>query len=194
MKLLIDSSTIYLLIGLIDNDNNIKTYYRESKNDHSETIVDLLNQFLKNNNKTIDDITEIYVGRGPGSYTGERISGTIAKILSYLRNLPLYSFSSLDLISSYMLDNDGSYVSHIIAKKNSIYYKKIDVINHEILLGDELFGDLDILNNYQEQKILNMNDEFLLSLQISFMNIIKYKLYQEESNLDYVPNYLRSVV
>ena len=46
MKLLIDSSTNYLYLSIVNN-NEIKSFVRSGKNDHSETLVDFLNNFLK---------------------------------------------------------------------------------------------------------------------------------------------------
>lgn len=199
MKLLIDSSTAYLLIGIVDKDN-VKTYYREGKNDHSETLVDLLKKFIFDNNYTLDDIEAVFVGRGPGSYTGLRISGTVGKVLAYLKDYKLYSFSSLDLIMAYKLDNDGLYLPMIDAKRDWYYYKLVNVSNNKInLIHEESFGPADdILDevNYEGMKrtFLQLDEEFLNHLDLAFKNIIKYNLYQEESSLDYSPNYLRSVI
>ena len=93
MKLLIDSSTNYLYLSLVNN-NEIKYFVRSGKNDHSETLVDFLNKFLNENSITIDDITEVYVGRGPGSYTGLRIAGTVGKVLAHIKNKKFFSFFS----------------------------------------------------------------------------------------------------
>ena len=96
MKLLIDSSTNYSFLALYDNQV-IDTMVRQGKNDHSETLIDCLEKLLEKNNVDTKDINEILVGRGPGSYTGVRISGTIAKVLALVRNCKLYSFSTVDL-------------------------------------------------------------------------------------------------
>ena len=50
MKLLIDSSTNYLYLCLIDNDVN-KYFVRCGKNDHSETLVDYLNKLYIQGNQ-----------------------------------------------------------------------------------------------------------------------------------------------
>ena len=98
MKLFMDSSTNYLYLALYDNHQEIDSLVRDGKQKHSETIIDYLEAFLLKNNLNVDDLDSIFVGRGPGSYTGVRISGTIAKVLALVRNLKLYSYSSIDLI------------------------------------------------------------------------------------------------
>ena len=82
MKLFIDSSTNYLYLSLYEHNQEIDSLVRDGKNKHSETIIDYLKAFLLKNNLCVDDLDSVFVGRGPGSYTGVRISGTIAKVLA----------------------------------------------------------------------------------------------------------------
>ena len=53
MKLFIDSSTDYLYIGIVDQNNNILTYINKGKKDHSETLIEHLQAFFKENNYQI---------------------------------------------------------------------------------------------------------------------------------------------
>ena len=191
MKLLIDSSTNYLYLALVNN-NESKYFVRSGKNDHSETLVDYLNKFLQENNTTINDITEVYVGRGPGSYTGLRIAGTVGKVLTHITNKKLYSFSSLDLILASIIETDGLFIARIDAKKKHSYFKIVEAKNNTLnVIVDETFGeDETSFKEYENYKILEMNDEFF-NLNPA-INIIKYNLYKEESTLDFTPNYIRS--
>ena len=190
MKLLIDSSTNYLYLAIINNEQ-VNSFVRFGKNDHSETLVDYLNKFLQHHQISVQDIKEVYVGRGPGSYTGLRIAGTVGKVLSHINNKKLYSFSSLDLILATKLETKGSYISRIDAKKNHSYYKIVNIENNEVkIIVEETFGENTIFENYQDYQILEMTEAFFE--ENPALNIIKYNLYQEESTLDYTPNYIRS--
>lgn len=190
MKLLIDSSTNYLYLAIINNEQ-VNSFVRFGKNDHSETLVDYLNKFLQQHQISVQDIKEVYVGRGPGSYTGLRIAGTVGKVLSHINNKKLYSFSSLDLILATKLETPGLYISRIDAKKNHSYYKIVNIENNEVkIIVEETFGENTIFENYQDYQILEMTEEFFK--ENPALNIIKYNLYQEESTLDYTPNYIRS--
>ena len=190
MKLLIDSSTNYLYLAIINNEQ-VNSFVRYGKNDHSETLVDYLNKFLQQHQISVQDIKEVYVGRGPGSYTGLRIAGTVGKVLSHINNKKLYSFSSLDLILATKLETPGLYISRIDAKKNHSYYKIVNIENDEVkVIVEETFGENTIFENYPDYQILEMTEEFFE--ENPALNIIKYNLYQEESTLDYTPNYIRS--
>ena len=187
MKLFVDSSSKYLYIDILVNDKVLNTF-RVGKNDHSEMLVTTLELFLKENNLNINDVKEIYIGRGPGSYTGVRISGTFGKTLAFLKNLKLYSFSSLDYLLSNYLNKDGKYIAYIEAKKNHIYTKAITVSNNNIQVDlEETFSHIDLLNEYSDYTHIIPNEE-----NGNILNILNNNLYIEEDYFEYTPNYIRS--
>ncbi len=192
MKLLIDSSTYYLILALID-ENKITTFNRYGRNDHSETLVDYLQKFLNANKIDVKKIKEIYIGRGPGSYTGVRICGVVGKVLSYSLNVNLYSFSSLDLLAYAYLDKD-KVLPMIDANKDHCFYKTISFKNN--LKTEESFIEKQKINldfnNYYKITMENLiNDN---KIDTAIKNLMKDNNYQKESNLDYNPNYLREVI
>lgn len=189
MKLFMDSSTNYLYLALFEKCE-IATFVRSSNNDHSETLTDLLANFLKENNVNIDDIDEIFVGRGPGSYTGVRISGTVAKVLALIKKQKLYSFSTLDLML--VSQDKGTYMPKIKAKKNYSYFciKTIDA-DKVVTIQDDCFMNDDKL----EKDVLSIEaTEQVFQTENLTTKLLKYGLYQEEDVFGYVPNYLRSEI
>lgn len=50
--------------------------------------------------KKPEDIDQVVITRGPGSYTGVRIAMTIAKVFCATRNRPLYTIGTLDLYAA----------------------------------------------------------------------------------------------
>jgi tRNA threonylcarbamoyl adenosine modification protein YeaZ len=188
-----DSSTNYLYLALY-SDKEISSFLRNGKNDHSETLVDVLDKFLKENNVTVDDITEIFVGRGPGSYTGVRISGTVAKVLALIKNKKLYSFSTLDLLLASKINEDGLYMPRIVAKKNHSYFKLAKIENNNITFDKEdSFLIDDELLPFENYQYIEATDEVLLTSCLT-ETLIKHNLYKEEDIYNYVPNYLRSEI
>lgn len=189
MKLYIDSSTAHLYLALVEKN---AYFTRSGKNDHSETLVDYLESFLKENNVTVDDISEVVVGRGPGSYTGLRIAGTVGKVLSFTKNIGFKSFSSLDLLLASVLDTDGLYISRIIAKKNHSYIKVVKVENGVInTILDDSFVEDSALEEYKDYIMIEPSVE-LFSTSLLAKTLDLHNLTKEESKYDYVPNYLRS--
>lgn len=201
MKLFMDSSTNYLFLVLYDDATKhvLDCLIRNGKNDHSETLIDNLKAILDRNYLCCDDITDIFVGRGPGSYTGLRISGTIAKVLSLVKEKNLYSFSTLDLLLASKINEDGTYLARIVAKKNYSYYKVANIKNGQISFQtNDVFEPDTLLLSYSEIKkenhFIEVNDDVFTHAKIMAEAIIEHRLYQEEDQFTYVPNYLRSEI
>lgn len=189
MKLYIDSSTSYLYLAIPSIN---ASFSRSGKNDHSETLVDFLEKFLKEHNVKVEDITEVIVGRGPGSYTGLRIAGTVGKVLAFTKDLMFKSFSSLDLLLASVIEKDGSFIARTIAKKNHSYIKVVKVVggNIEVVLDDSFVED-SVLEKYQDYEMIEVSDDLFSTSKLA--KVIEEKnLVKEESKYDYVPNYLRS--
>jgi len=60
----------------------------------------LISDFLKNNKTSLDDISTIYVNRGPGSFAGIRNSLSIIKALFLTKKIDYYCFSFEDFKES----------------------------------------------------------------------------------------------
>ena len=56
----------------------------------------LINEFLKDNKSSLEDISAIYVNRGPGSFAGIRNSLATIKALSLTKKIDYYCFSFED--------------------------------------------------------------------------------------------------
>lgn len=194
MKLLIDSSTYDLFLALYE-DGVVDVMVKNAKNNHSETLVDALSVFLEKNNMTVDALDEILVGRGPGSYTGVRISGTVAKVLALIKDKPLYSFSTLDLLLASKIRETGFFLARIVAKKNHSYYKGASIQDGEItFITSDTFGPDEQLQQFQEYTMIDGSTYAFEQAQEIVTTIIERKLYQKEDVFTYVPNYLRNEI
>jgi len=99
-SLIIDTSTKFLYIALIHQETVLKELRFEGSKNHAGNSVYQINELLNEFALTVDDLSNVYCGSGPGSYTGVRISVTIAKMLASFKHISLYSISSLFLAGS----------------------------------------------------------------------------------------------
>lgn len=189
-KLILDTSNKYLFVAVYEDSEEIFKHLQEGNNNHSETLVSVLERLLQVHNIKIDEIKEIYVGRGPGSYTGVRVSCTVAKVLAYLKNIKLFSFSSLDLLLTTNFKKDIIVVA-MNARRGFSYAKVFDNTNELNILLDEVFIETEKLNNDFPNALCIDDSSSNYDLDLLF----KYNLFKEEENVHaFTPTYLRSGV
>lgn len=97
LTLCIDTAYKYLACCLLKDDEIIAAFQEECFKKQSEQVFVVLDKLFKNAKVAKDAIDSIVITKGPGSYTGVRIAMTIAKVLSQVNNLKLYTLSSLQL-------------------------------------------------------------------------------------------------
>ena len=95
ITLLLDSSNIDLTVGLSDNSTLVDYISYPAWQMQSEYMILEINKILERNNITPNDINEIISSKGPGSYTGVRISLTIAKTWGTAGKIDAFLVSSL---------------------------------------------------------------------------------------------------
>ena len=138
ITVLLDSSNTNLSVG-IARDNLLLGYVSyEAWQRQSEFMIVELNKLLEKHNIAREDIKEVIVAKGPGSYTGVRIAITIAKTIAVALDAKLYAVSSL------RVQKDGTVPSICLinARSNRSYvgvYQGQDVIlNDCIMKNDEV--------------------------------------------------------
>ena len=99
ITLCMDTSHIYLVLALIRDDRIIARVQKESWKRQSEEIFPELIAMCESVSVTPDDIGQVVISEGPGSYTGVRIAMTVAKVFCAMKNIPLYTVSTLKLYS-----------------------------------------------------------------------------------------------
>ena len=81
---------------MIINSKNIYTSTHENSKSNFDKLVIFINDFLKNNEISINKIDQIYVNRGPGSFAGIRSSLSIVKGIHLSKNIDYFCFSFSD--------------------------------------------------------------------------------------------------
>ena len=94
-SLVIDATSTKIFLVII-NSKNIYTSTHENSKSNFDKLTIFINDFLKNNEISINKIDQIYVNRGPGSYAGIRSSLSIVKAIHLSKKIDFYSYSHLD--------------------------------------------------------------------------------------------------
>ena len=133
-SLLLDSSNTKLAVGIAKDDILLDKIYYDAWQRQSEFMIQEINNILSRNKILPSQINEIIVTDGPGSYTGVRISLTIAKVVGVLNeNVKIYLLSSLEILK----DKNNLSICLMNARSNRSYvgiYKDNEVILNDCVL------------------------------------------------------------
>ena len=166
-------------IALQKDDNSIIEYNKEDVRNHNEEILPVLNNFLIENNISLDKIDYIVLGIGPGSFTALRIAFATVKTICYAKNIPIVGISSLETLYENIRDYDGIKACMIDARKGSIYadiYSGNKKIKENLdLTYDEFINIINSIDN--NDKILTLCGDGFYKNQDYFKEKLKnYKI------------------
>jgi len=94
-NLIVDAASDKIFLTFIVGKNIYTCSYENSKINFEKLML-LINEFLKNNKNSLDDIDAIYVNRGPGSFAGIRNSLATIKALFLTKKINYYCFNFED--------------------------------------------------------------------------------------------------
>lgn len=161
-SLFIDTSYKWLALCLMKDDEVIASYFEECFKKQSEKIFVELDNLFKKAQIDRTNVDALYITDGPGSYTGVRISMTLAKVLCEIKKIKLYTISSLRLYAN----NNPKTMVLIDARCNRAYvgvYDKDKVVQDDKVLA---LSDIDI----KDYKVVG--DSYLLNIKSDDINII----------------------
>lgn len=159
VTILLDSSNTNLSVG-IAKDNILLDYISyEAWQRQSEYMIVELNKLLEKHNIKKEDITDVVVAKGPGSYTGVRIAITIAKTIAVALNSKLYTVSSLRVEKN----GDVPSICLINARSNRSYVGVYQ--GQEILLNDR------IMKNDEVMKYITDHPDYSVCGDTKYLNV-----------------------
>ncbi len=94
-KLIIDAANDKIFFMIISKDINHYISHENTKINFEKMMI-LINQFLISKTIKINDISEIYVNRGPGSFAGIRNSLSTIKAIHLAKKIDYYCYSFED--------------------------------------------------------------------------------------------------
>ena len=181
-SLIIDTSTKYLYIALVKDDVVLSEKIFEGSKNHAGNSVYQIDLLLKEFNLKTSDLDNVYCGYGPGSYTGVRISVTIAKMLASFLDVNLYKVSSLFLAGS-GYDNKNVAVMFDARRGNSFCGCYGENYIEDKLRSNEEF--LNEVNSYYDLIVVNESN-----IKVNPLKVIE-KATKVGDVEAFVPSYLR---
>ena len=127
ISLFIDTSLVNVSISVLKDGKILSLIQKEIPNMHSSYTTKFIKDALDIAHIDANDISNIMVVTGPGSFTGVRIGVTIAKTYGYLIKKDIIPMSSLKILAI-SANHNGPILSLIPANKSG-YYVGVYVIN-----------------------------------------------------------------
>ena len=169
ITLCMDTSTQYLVIALIRDDQIVAKFQEKCWKKQSEELFPRLMDLMKEAGLKPEDIGQVVVSEGPGSYTGVRIAMTVAKVFCAMRNLPIATVGTLQLFAGMeprarvVLDARGGRVYTAVYEygvlSGTVEAKPCEEVKAEILEAETVIGDGSLVG--REDHIPDLSENFL---------------------------------
>ena len=115
--------------ALHDGKKLLAESYQNTGLTHSQTLMVMAQDLLKECALTAADVTHLAVAAGPGSFTGIRIGVAAAKGFAWGAELPLYGVSTLEAMAHSLGAYQG-YVCPVMDARRSQVYNALFYVNH----------------------------------------------------------------
>jgi len=158
-SILLDSSNTSLTVGLAKDDVLLESISYEAWQTQSEHMIPELDKLLDKYNVERNQISDVVVAIGPGSYTGVRIAITIAKTIAAVLPVKVYAISSLRC----QKDGKNPSICVINARSGRSYFGVYE--DDKVLVEDQ------ILTNDKVQEYIAEHKAFVVCGNASYLGI-----------------------
>ena len=117
----IETSTPVCGVGIAENRQILADYSLDAGVQHVERLISMVNQVLADANLSLDAMSGVAVGAGPGSFTGLRIGMATAKGLCLAAGVPIVSVSTLAGIAYDHLTYGVPVCAMLDARRGQVY-------------------------------------------------------------------------
>lgn len=145
----IETATVLCSVALSKNGKILLQREIAEEKSHAGSLSVFIQDILKEAEITVNDLSAVAVGKGPGSYTGLRIGVSVAKGICYGSGVPLIAVSTLHVLFSDAMqkirDHAMIYCPMIDARRMEVFCCLLDGAGKEILpvsamiIGDDSF-------------------------------------------------------
>ena len=108
-------------VALMDEHKLLGDSYQNTGLTHSQTLMVMAEDMLKQCGKSVSDVTAVAVAEGPGSFTGVRIGVAAAKGFAWGGQLPCCGVSTLEAMAETLGIYEGYVCPCMDARRNQVY-------------------------------------------------------------------------
>ena len=189
INIFIDTATFGCNLALFDDESVIAVHHEPIERGHAETINPLIERLLKDNNKTPQDIQNIYTTIGPGSFTGLRVGLTVAQFMGFSLKKPVHGLTTFQAFSCGLGVSKDRTI--LIETKRGDYYMQVMDKHHKplsepsVVQAKDVHGDVitgDAVERFLQE--VDFSGDITHQSHIDIVSVLKAIQSQE---LDYYP-------
>ena len=122
--LAIDTATEACSAALYLDSESITTHYQLAPRQHSNLILKMVDDLLKQADISVNQLDAIAFGRGPGSFMGLRIAAGVVQGIAFAADLPVIPVSTLKTMAQRIYQETGHnhVLSAIDARMDEVYW------------------------------------------------------------------------
>ncbi len=161
LYLTLDTSTDPHFIILSEDKKILASEFLPNQHNLSSSLLPLIETMFKKTPYTLQDLSRIFIGVGPGSYTGVRVAVAIATSLALALDIPLHPFCSLlAFIPENLPEGPFTFLAHsnhssIFLLQGSIEHKELSSLITYNLLEEKNFLPKTLSSN----SLISLNPE-----------------------------------
>ena len=108
-------------VAVMEGSKLLAESYQNTGLTHSQTLMVMAEDALKQCGKSAADVEAVAVAEGPGSFTGVRIGVAAAKGFAWGKNIPCYGVSTLEAMALSLGAYQGYVCPVMDARRNQVY-------------------------------------------------------------------------
>ena len=108
-------------VALMENGKLLGESYQNTGLTHSQTLMVMAEDVLRQCGKTAADVEAVAVAEGPGSFTGVRIGVAAAKGFAWGKEIPCYGISTLEAMAESLGAFEGYVCPCMDARRSQVY-------------------------------------------------------------------------
>ena len=108
-------------VALLEDGKLLGESYQNTGLTHSQTLMVMAEQLLRQCGKTVAEVTAAAVAAGPGSFTGVRIGVAAAKGFAWGREIPCFGVSTLEAMALSLGAYQGYVCPCMDARRSQVY-------------------------------------------------------------------------
>lgn len=188
ISLFIDTCSVSANVALVDGNKLLSHREKTIPNGHSKYTTSLIKSCLDEVGIDANDVDNIMVCNGPGSFTGVRIGVAIAKTYGYLIKKDITPISSLKELAISCPVSSKYLMCLRNASKNSYYVGMYDS-NYNLVKDETILDREEIIKLYKiyNPKVISDTYDVIGTIKVDKVNLDFTKLVNYYLNKDKVP-------